>query len=165
MFFLHLFSKPLKSTFGANLAPTWCRNDLKKWAWEGPGRHQKLTSAKKLQNLNPTTIYYTWGMSSPSKRHQFRTLKSPKIDEKTRLKKQLLKKDTKRLQITFFSNFDSQLDPLGGSTNSLFQAFFSFGPSWGPNASQDLPQEPPEPTQASIFTDFWSICWYIFGDF
>ena len=33
-FFSHRFSNPPKSTFGANLAPTWCQNDLKKCAWE-----------------------------------------------------------------------------------------------------------------------------------
>ena len=28
--FSHQFSNPLKTTFGAHLAPTWCQNDLKK---------------------------------------------------------------------------------------------------------------------------------------
>ena len=93
MFFWGSFFNPLKSSFGANLVPTWSQNDLKKWAWEGPGRHQKLTSSQKLQNLNPTTIYYTSGMSGTSKRHQFQTLNSPKIDEKNDTKNKQQKND------------------------------------------------------------------------
>ena len=56
--------------------------------------------------------------------------------------KQLLKNNIKCLQITFLSNFSSQLAPWGVSANSLFRAFLSFGPSWGPNASKSSPWKP-----------------------
>ena len=85
MFFFKSFSDPLKSTFGVHLVPNWCQNDPKKWAWVGPRRHQKLTSWKKLKNSLFAAIYYTSAMSTPPKRHQFWSLKSPKIKEKMNL--------------------------------------------------------------------------------
>ena len=152
MVFLDRFSNPPKSTFG----PPWCQLGAqmtsKSEPKEGPGSHQKSISSKNLPNSILTTTYYTLAMSATPKRHQFRSLKSPNIDEKTRFKKQLQKNDTKRLQITFFSNFDSQLDPLGGVDELTFSSFFQLWAVLGPKCLQDLPQEPPEPPQASIFT-------------
>ena len=93
-------------------------------------------------------------MSATPKRHQFRSLKSPKIVEKSRLEKYLLKNDKKCLQITFLSNVGSPLVPRGGSANALFRVFFNFGPSWGPNASRGSAQSPqnhPRPPFLLIF--------------
>ena len=54
----------------------------------------------------------------------------------------------------FFSNFGSQLAPLGGGVRELiFSSFFEIWAVLGPKCLQELPQEPPEPPQASIFTD------------
>ena len=154
MCFFESFSNPLKSTFGAHLVPNWCQNDLKKWAWGGPGRHQKPNFSKNLQNSNLTIIYNTLAMSATPKRHQFRSLKSPKIVEKSRLEKYLQKNDKKCLQITFLSNFGSPLVPRGGVLEVIFLRFFELWALLAPKCLQVLPQEPPGPPQASIFIDF-----------
>ena len=142
--FLGWCSKPPKFDSGANLAPTWCQNGLKKWAWEGPGRHRKLTFSKKLENLNPTIIYYTSGMSDTSKKHQFRTLNSSKIDEKKRDSKKAAKKQLKYLQVTFFSDFGSQTGSLGGVLELTFLRFFQLWAILGPKGLKELPQGPPD---------------------
>ena len=135
-----------------------CQNDSKKCVWEGPGRHQKLTSSKKLENSYPTIIYDTPGMSSAPKKHQFRSLKSPKIDEKTSLEKIHQKNDKKCIRVVFFSNFGSQLGPRGGGVLQVtFSRFFELWAVLGPKWLPGLPQEPPGPPQASICTDFCRI--------
>ena len=155
--FLHRFSNPPKSTFG----PPWCQLGAqmtsKSEPKEGPGSHQKSTSSKNLPNSILTTIYYTLAMSATPKRHQFRSLKSPKIVEKSRLEKYLLKNDKKCLQITFLSNFGSPLVPRGGVRECTFSCFFELWAILGPKCLQGLHQEPPEPPQASLFTDFWEL--------
>ena len=122
--FLHRFSNPPKSTFG----PPWCQLGAqmtsKSEPKEGPGSDQKSISSKNLPNSILTTIYYTLAMSATPKRHQFRSLKSPKIVEKSRLEKYLLKNDKKCLQITFLSNFGSPLVPRGVGSDSPFCVFF-----------------------------------------
>ena len=142
MCFLVRFPIPLKSAFGANLVPTWYQNDLKKWSQEGPRRHQKSTLSQKLKNSNPCIIYYTLAMSATPKKHQFWSLKSLKIDEKSDLEKQLIQNSIKCLQITFFSNFGSQLGPWGGSANALFRWCLSFWAVLGPTCLQELPKSP-----------------------
>ena len=142
MLFLCWFSNPPQIAFGANLAPTWCQNALKKWPQERPGKHQKPTSSKKQPNSRNINIYYTLAMSATPQRHPFRALKSYKIDKKTILKHKPLKNDKQYVKVTFFSDFGSQLSPLGGSTKSLFRPFFNFGPSWDQNASQVSPKPP-----------------------
>ena len=155
--FLHRFSNPPKSTFG----PPWCQLGAqmtsKSEPKEGPGSHQKSTSSKNLPNSILTTIYYTLAMSATPKRHQFRSLKSPKIVEKSRLEKYLLKNDKKCLQITFLSNFGSPLVPRGGVRECTFSCFFELWAILGPKCLQGLHPEPPEPPQASRYTDFWEL--------
>ena len=152
--FLHRFSNPPKSTFG----PPWCQLGAqmtsKSEPKEGPGSHKKSISSKNLPNSILTTIYYTLAMSATPKRHQFRSLKSPKIVEKSRLEKYLLKNDKKCLQITFLSNFGSPLVPRGGVLEVTFLRFFELWALLAPKCLQVLPQEPPGPPQASIFIDF-----------
>jgi hypothetical protein len=63
-------------------------------------------------------------MSATPKRHQFRSLKSPKIVEKSKLEKYLQKNDKKCLQITFLSNFGSPMVPRGVGSDSPFGVFF-----------------------------------------
>ena len=93
-------------------------------------------------------------MSGTSKSHQFRSLKSPKIDETTDFGKQPLKNDKKCLQVTVFSDFSSQLGPRGGSTDSLFRLFESFGQSWGPKASKSLPKSPRDHPRSPFLPTF-----------
>ena len=122
--FLHRFSNPPKSTFGL----PWCQLGVqmtsKSEPKEDPGSHQKSISSKNLPNSILTTIYYTLAMSATPKRHQFRSLKSPKIVEKSRLEKYLQKNDKKCLPIAFFSNFGSPLVPRGGGPRSHFFEVF-----------------------------------------
>ena len=124
MFFWGSFFNPPKSTFG----PPWCQLGAqmtsKSEPKEGPGSHQKSISSKNLPNSILTTIYYTLAMSATPKRHQFRSLKSPKIVEKSKLEKYLQKNDKKCLQITFLSNFGSPLVPRGVGSDSPFFVFF-----------------------------------------
>ena len=154
MFFLHRFSNPPKSTFG----PPWCQLGAqmtsKSEPKEGPESHQKSISSKNLPNSILTTIYYTLAMSATPKRHQFRSLKSPKIVEKSRLEKYLQKNDKKCLPITFFSNFGSPLVPRGEVLEVTFLRFFELWALLAPKCLQVLPQEPPGPPQTSIFIDF-----------
>ena len=63
----------------------------------------------------------------------------------------------------FFSNFSSQLGPWGGVDELTFSSFVQLWAVLGPKCLQDLPQEPPEPPQASIFTDFGVLCWSDLG--
>ena len=64
---------------------------------------------------------------------------------------------TKCLQITFFKNFGSPLGPWGVSKRRFFQAFFQLWALLGTKCLQELPQESPEPPQASIFDSFSSL--------
>ena len=64
---------------------------------------------------------------------------------------------TKCLQITFLSNFGSPLVPRGGVRECTFSCFFELWAILGPKCLQGLHQEPPEPPQASLFTDFWEL--------
>ena len=132
MFLLDRFSNPPKSTFG----PPWCQLGAqmtsKSEPKEGPGSHQKSISSKNLPNSILTTIYYTLAMSATPKRHQFRSLKSPKIVEKSRLEKYLQKNDQKCLPITFLSNFGCPAGSLGVGSDSHFSTFFELGTVWEP---------------------------------
>ena len=74
--------------------------------------------------------------------------------EKTILKHKPLKNDKKYVQVTFFSDFGSQLGPWGATRELTFPTFFELWAVLGPKCLQELPQEPPEPPQASILTDF-----------
>ena len=125
---------------------------------EGPGSHQKSTSSKNLPNSILTTIYYTLAMSATPKRHQFRSLKSPKIVEKSRLEKYLQKKRQKMPPDHIFIKFWFPTGPQGGGVRECtFSCFFELWAILGPKCLQELHQEPPEPPQASLFTDFWEL--------
>ena len=121
--FGHQFWDPPKSTFFVKWAPIWSQNALKKGAKERPRKHQKPTSSKKQQNSRNIIIYSTWAMLGTPQRHQFRTLKSYKIDEKTILEHKPLKKDKNYVQVTFFFDFGSQFGPLG-ARELTFSTFF-----------------------------------------
>ena len=76
-------------------------------------------------------------MSTPPKRHTFGCLKSHKIKEKWSLKTNLKKNTKKWDHVTFSCNFDPQkCHKGGGSWNSLFLPFLSFGPFWAPLVSK-----------------------------
>ena len=64
---------------------------------------------------------------------------------------------TKCLQIAFLSNFGSPLGPWGVSNFLIFRAFFQLWALLGTKCLQELPQESPEPPQASIFVSFSSL--------
>ena len=93
-------------------------------------------------------------MSATPKRHPFRSLKSPKIDEKTNPETKPPNNINKCLRVTFFSDFGSQLGPWEGVHEVTFSRFVELWAVLGPKWLQYLPQEPPGLTQASIFTDF-----------
>ena len=61
---------------------------------------------------------------------------------------------TKCLQVTFLSNFGCPSGSLGGVDELTFSSFFELWAVLGPKCLQELPQEPPEPPQASTFTNF-----------
>ena len=53
--------------------------------------------------------------------------------------------------------------PWGGGVDGLtFSSFFQLCAVFGPKCLQELPQEPPEPPQASMFTDCWELFCQIF---
>ena len=165
MFFLGSFSNPPKSTFG----PPWCQLGAqmtsKSEPKEGPGSHQKSISSKNLPNSILTTIYYTLAMSATPKRHQFRSLKSPKIVEKSKLEKYLQKNDKKCLQITFLSNFGSPMVPRGVGSDSPFGVFFWALGHLGAQMPPGAPPRAPRTTPGLPFYWFLGACWADFYTF
>ena len=165
MFFWGSFFNPPKSTFG----PPWCQLGAqmtsKSEPKEGPGSHQKSISSKNLPNSILTTIYYTWAMSATPKRHQFRSLKSPKIVEKSRLEKYLQKNDKKCLQVTFLSNFGSPLVPRGGGPRMHFFVFFWALGHLGAQMPPGAPPRAPRTTPGLPFYWFLGACWADFYTF
>ena len=64
---------------------------------------------------------------------------------------------TKCLQIAFLSNFGSPLGPWGVIKKRFFPYVFQLWTLLGTKCLQELPQESPEPPQASIFVSFSSL--------
>ena len=60
----------------------------------------------------------------------------------------------KCLQVTLSPILAPNLPPGWGVEIRFFSTFFELWAVLGPKCLQDLPQESPEPPQASIFTDF-----------
>ena len=147
---------------GANLVPKWPQKVSQKRI---PGVTKKSISSKNLPNSILTTIYYTWAMSATPKRHQFRSLKSLKIVEKSKLEKYLQKNDKKCLQITFLSNFGSPLVPRRVGTDSLFWVFFWALGHLGAQMPPGAPPRAPRTTPGLPFYWFLGACWADFYTF
>ena len=99
-------------------------------------------------------------MPATPTRHQFRSLKSPKIDEKTNPEAKPQKKPPKMPPGNFFLRFWLPTWPLGmGVREVTFFRFFELWALLGPKCLQELPQEPPGPPQVSIFIDFGELFW------
>ena len=67
-------------------------------------------------------------------------------------------------QTTFWSNFGCPLGSLGLGNELTFSTFFELGTVWEPECLQELPQEPPEPSRASICIDFGELFLSDVGD-
>ena len=85
---------------------------------------------------------------------------------KKRISKNNHKKTSKNTSGSLFSPILApNLAPGGGvhqvTFSRCFQLWAVLGPKWLPG----LPQEPPEPPQASIFTDVWKLRLSVFSDF